>query len=144
MKVVIDTNVILNAIYRKSNNYWIREALEKQQLTLCVTTDILDEYAEMIARFHDAETSDLFLAVIDLFPNVIQVKKYYFWQLIPQDQDDEKFVDCAVACGADFLVTNDRHFRHLKKLPYPKINVVNEDEFKVIFENFIKNNGTNT
>ena len=54
MKVVIDTNVILNAIYRKSNNYWIREALEKQQLTLCVTTDILDEYAEMIARFHDA------------------------------------------------------------------------------------------
>ena len=138
MKVVIDTNVILNAIYRKSNNYWIREALEKQQLTLCVTTDILDEYAEMIARFHDAETSDLFLAVIDLFPNVIQVNKYFFWQLIPQDQDDEKFVDCAVACGADFLVTNDRHFRHLKKLPYPKINVVNEDEFKIIFENFIK------
>ena len=139
MKVVIDTNVILNAIYRKSNNYWIREALEKQQLMLCVTTDILDEYAEMITRFHDAETSDLFLAVIDLFPNVIQVNKYYFWQLIPQDQDDEKFVDCAVACGADFLVTNDRHFRHLKKLPYPKINVVNEDEFKVIFENFIRN-----
>ena len=34
----------------------------------------------------------------------------------------------------EFLVTNDRHFNKLKKLPFPKVNVLNEDEFKVIFD----------
>jgi predicted nucleic acid-binding protein len=30
MKVVIDTNVVLNAIFPKSKNYWIQKALENQ------------------------------------------------------------------------------------------------------------------
>ena len=134
MKVVIDTNVILNAIYPRSKNYWIRKALEKQKITLCLTTDILDEYAEIIADFYDDETSTLFLSALELLPNILYVQKYFFWQLIPEDQDDEKFADCAIASGADYLVTNDHHFDKLKKLPFPKINVLNEDEFRRIFE----------
>lgn len=134
MKVVIDTNVILNALYPGSKNYWIRKALEHQELTLCVTTDILDEYAEIISNYFDTETSNLFLSALDLLPNIIHIQKYFFWQLIPEDPDDEKFVDCAIASGAEFLVTNDRHFQKLKKLPFPKINVINEDEFKAIFK----------
>jgi predicted nucleic acid-binding protein len=74
------------------------------------------------------------LSAIELLPNQIHVNKYFFWQLIPDDPDDEKFVDCAIACGADYIVTNDRHFRKLKKNPFPKVNVVNEAEFKHIFE----------
>lgn len=134
MKVVIDTNVLLNTIYPRSKNYWIRKALEQQELTLCVTTDILAEYAEVLADFYDDETSVLFLSALELLPNLIYIHKYFFWQLIPEDEDDEKFADCAIASGADYLVTNDRHFNKLKNLPFPKINVVNEDEFKRIFD----------
>jgi len=134
MKVVIDTNVLLSAIFKHSKNYWIRQALEQQTITLCVTTDILAEYFEVFADYYDPETSNLFLSAIDILPNIIHVNKYYFWQLIPQDEDDEKFVDCAIAVGASYLVTNDRHFNHLKTLEFPKINIVNEDEFRVVFE----------
>jgi predicted nucleic acid-binding protein len=67
-------------------------------------------------------------------PNLVFVNKYYFWQLIPQDEDDEKFADCAIASGAEYLVTNDRHFNHLKTLEFPKIKVLNEDEFRLLFE----------
>ena len=70
------------------------KALEAQQLTLCVTTDILLEY--------------------------------------------EKFADCAIAVSADYLVTNDRHFNPLKKLPFPILKIVNEDEFHTIFKAFLK------
>jgi uncharacterized protein len=129
MRVVIDTNVLLNAVYKHSKNYWIRQALESGALTLCVTTDILDEYSEVLAGFYDSETAELFLSALELLPNLHFVHKYFFWQLIPQDEDDEKFADCAIASGADFLVTNDRHFNPLKKLPYPKINIVDETEF---------------
>lgn len=134
MKVVIDTNIMLNAIYPGSKNYWIRKAMEFQQIDLCITTDILDEYAEIIERFFDEETANLFLSALEILPNIIHIQKYFFWKLIPEDPDDEKFVDCAIASGAAYLVTNDRHFNKLKKLPFPKVNVVNEDEFKVIFD----------
>ena len=134
MKVVIDTNVLLSAIYPRSKNYWIRQALERQQIVLCVTTDILDEYAEIFADYYDDTTSEIFLSALELLPNILYINKYYFWQLIPDDEDDEKFADCAVSAGAEYLVTNDRHFNHLKTIGFPKINVVNEDEFRVIFE----------
>ncbi len=134
MKVVIDSNVLLNAVFPGSKNYWIRKALEQQQLTLCLTTDILNEYEEVLGDFYDPTTADLFLSALEVLPNLIQVRKYYFWQLIPEDPDDEKFADCAVAVGADYLVTNDRHFNPIKKIPFPKINIVNETEFRQIFE----------
>ena len=110
MKVVIDTNVLLSAIYPKSNNYWIRQALQKQQLTLCVTTDILDEYVEILEKFYDVGSANLLLSALEILPNIIYINRYYFWQLIPVDPDDEKFADCAIAAGAEYLVTNDRHF----------------------------------
>lgn len=134
MKVVIDTNVLLSAIHRGSKNYWIRKALERQQISLCVTTDILDEYAKIFEDYYDPQTADFFLSALEILPNIIYINKYYFWQLIPQDEDDEKFADCAIAAGAEYLVTNDRHFNHLKTIGFPKINVVNEDEFRVIFK----------
>ncbi len=50
MKIVLDTNVLINSFLKRSKNYWIWQALEAQQLTLCVTTDILLEYEEIITR----------------------------------------------------------------------------------------------
>lgn len=134
MKVVIDTNVLLNAIHRGAKNHWIRKALERQQISLCVTSDILDEYMEVFEGYYDPQTANLFLSAIEILPNVFYINKYYFWRLIPQDEDDKKFADCAIAAGSDYLVTNDRHFNHLKTIDFPKINVVNEDEFRKIFE----------
>lgn len=134
MKVVIDTNVLVSAIYRNSKNYWIRAALQGGQLTIALTTDILVEYAEVLTQFYDSRTAELFISALELLPNKILVNKYFFWNLIPRDPDDEKFVDCAIAAGVDYLVTNDRHFNHLKKLPFPRLNIVNEIEFKAVFE----------
>jgi predicted nucleic acid-binding protein len=38
--------------------------------------------------------------------------------------------------GADYLVTNDKHFNILKRTSFPIVKVVNEDEFKNICLNF--------
>lgn len=45
------------------------------------------------------------------------------------DPDDDKFVDCAIAGNADFIVTNDRHFRVLKGIKFPKVKVITLEEF---------------
>ncbi|MBO9616640.1 MAG: hypothetical protein J7619_28395 [Dyadobacter sp.] len=59
---------------------------------------------------------------------------FYFWQLIGQDRDDNKFVDCAVACGADYLVSNDKHFDVLASISFPKIKVIKAEKFLEILE----------
>lgn len=49
--------------------------------------------------------------------------------LIDKDKDDNKFVDCAVAAQAIFIVSNDKHYDVLKTIPFPKVDVVNIMEF---------------
>ena len=137
MKIVLDTNVLVNSFLKKSKNYWIWKALEAEQLTLCVTTDILLEYEEIITRLYkDPLLASFVLDALQLMPNIIYIRKDIFFRLIPQDEEDEKFADCAIIVSADYIVTNDRHFKHLKKLPFPILKVVNEDEFRIVFENY--------
>lgn len=49
MRVVVDTNVLWVSISRRSQSNWIFKAILEGTLTLCVTTDILEEYAEIIS-----------------------------------------------------------------------------------------------
>ena len=67
-------------------------------------------------------------------PNVHFVKKYYFWQLIEADPDDNKFVDCAIAAGANFLISNDKHFKVINDYPYFNIQLVKLKEFQSLLE----------
>ncbi|WP_374756172.1 hypothetical protein [Larkinella rosea] len=49
--------------------------------------------------------------------------------MIEADHDDDKFVDCAVACQADYIITFDKHFDVLKKIEFPKVNPITPPEF---------------
>lgn len=49
--------------------------------------------------------------------------------VIDTNPDDNKFVDCAFASGADYIVSEDTHFDELNNLPFPSFNVVTMDEF---------------
>lgn len=75
------------------------------------------------------------MKAIDKSPDVLQVNKYFFWNLITADPDDNKFVDCAVAASADYLVTEDKHFKVLKNIPFPPVTVVSMDDFLEVLQN---------
>lgn len=58
---------------------------------------------------------------------------YYKWNLIEKDKDDNKFVDAYLVSNPDYLISNDKHFNFLKTLDYPKINIINLQEYEEIF-----------
>lgn len=58
MRVVIDTNVLWVSVSPRSESHWIFQALLDGRLTLCVTTDILGEYDEIIGLKLDSEASE--------------------------------------------------------------------------------------
>jgi predicted nucleic acid-binding protein len=61
--------------------------------------------------------------------NVVRTEIFFNWGLIKDDDDDNKFVDCAIAASAKYIVSNDKHFRVLKEIDFPKIDVIGIEEF---------------
>jgi predicted nucleic acid-binding protein len=51
------------------------------------------------------------------------------FRLVEQDPDDDKFVNAYVAGQADYLVTDDRHFRVMLASKFPTVRVVSAAEF---------------
>ena len=100
MKVVIDTNVLLVIISPRSSFNSIWQALLSGKFQMYVTSDILDEYAEIIEREMGIRVAEAVLDLLTELPNVHFIQKYYHWQLIEADPDDNKFVDCAIAASA--------------------------------------------
>ena len=130
MKVVLDTNCLLPSIFNNSPYSWLWDAFCEEKFTLCCSTEIIKEYEELLSSFYSPEISESVINSINNAVNVEQIIPYYKWNLISADADDNKFVDCALNAGANFIVTNDKHFNILKEIDFPKIEVVNIENFK--------------
>ncbi|MBK6932275.1 MAG: putative toxin-antitoxin system toxin component, PIN family [Saprospirales bacterium] len=130
LRVVLDTNVLLVSISPNAPNHWIIRHFMDEGFILCVTTDILLEYEEVITRHMGALTATNFMEALDNAPHVELITRYFKWDLIEADPDDNKFVDCAIAGNARFIVTEDKHFRILNQVEYPKVGIIGIAEFK--------------
>ena len=94
------------------------------KVCLCVNTDILEEYEEILAQ---KCTPDIARNVVDAITNLtttIMQNTYVHFELLPSDVDDNKFVDCAIAANAKYIVTEDHHYDVLKQIGFPHIEVI--------------------
>lgn len=132
LRVVIDTNILLVSISDRSPHHWIFEDLRRGLYSLLVSTEIALEYEEVIGREMGDDVASVVLGAFERYPNVLPVHRYYLWNLIKSDFDDNKFTDCAIAGGADCLVTNDKHFNVLQDIDFPRVTVVTPEEFKIL------------
>lgn len=120
LNVVLDTNVFLVSISSRSKYHWIFQDLLNRKYNLSVTTEILAEYEEIIGEKLSHVVAAETIRTLVFLPNVRKIQPSFRWNLIPQDPDDNKFVDCFVAAGADVLVTQDRHFSFSTKLEHSR------------------------
>jgi len=132
MKIVLDTNCLLPSIFDNSPYYWLWEAFCESRFSLCCSTEMLEEYEELLASFYSVEISESVMNTITNANNFIPVVPYFKWDLIAADPDDNKFADCALNAGADYIVTNDKHFNILKEVDFPYVEVVDIKTFKKI------------
>ena len=99
------------------------------KISLCVNTEILDEYEEILALKTNRDIAINVVETIARLHTTVYQEIYVHFGLIHDDEDDNKFADCAVASSAKYIVTNDKHYDVLKRLPWPRIAVVNIKEF---------------
>jgi putative PIN family toxin of toxin-antitoxin system len=128
-KIILDTNCLLQILGAKSCYHFLFTELLAERYILCVSTEILFEYEEILRQKASPTAADLFMKVIARSRNVVRKDPYFRLGLIKQDADDNKFVDCAFVCQADFIVTDDVHFNDAANSPFPLFRVMGLDEF---------------
>lgn len=127
--VVIDTNCLIMAVSSRSGYHKIWKSFLAGDYWLCISNEILEEYVEVLTRNISVSVARYVVFTILERRNVKMITPYYNWNLIESDPDDNKFVDCAIAANAKFIVSEDRHFSVLKNIPFPSVPVINIDEF---------------
>lgn len=127
MRAIIDTNVFVSSFFGgiplKVIEYWF-----SGRLTLCVSKPILKEYFEVLSRFEFDDNSLLYrlMSAFERNFNLLFVNnpKEQLW--IKEDPADNKFIACAIALKADYIVSGDAHIRKLKNIG--KIKIVSPAE----------------
>ena len=128
IKVVADTNVFVSSFFggnpRKIVDLW-----KSRQLTLCLSRPIIDEYIEILQRLglkNERELSELLSLFAHGF-HVLFSAKTPKLHLVEEDPDDDKFIECAVALKADFIISGDKALIAIQD--YMGIRIVSPKEF---------------
>ncbi len=117
------------AISARNRYYQVWQDFLDGKYVLCITNEIVEEYSEVISRNISPLLAEFVISTIVNRKNVIMKSPSYAFHLISADEDDNKFVDCAIVSNAKYIVTNDRHFDVLRSIAFPKVEVVNLNQF---------------
>jgi uncharacterized protein len=112
LRLVIDTNILVSAALKPDG---LQRAVLVLAITkparLYVTNAILAEYREVLARPEFEIRRGLRQQLLQLVRNLAQLVKPVRAIQVANDPTDDKFLECADAARADYLITgNPRHF----------------------------------
>jgi putative PIN family toxin of toxin-antitoxin system len=127
IRAVIDTNVLVSGLLSPNGNEaLILLAIHQGLLHPCFCEDILAEYAGVLARPKFRFPPDEIAALLAM----LQAKGHRIAsqpsEVVSPDPADTKFVACAIAGAAEFIVTGNK--RHFPGAPYGAALVVNAAE----------------
>lgn len=132
MKVTVDTNFLISATQW---DYSVAHKLLKKFILsdaeIFTTQDILNETAEVLERDFEYNKDEIksIIEKILLFAKLIEPKQKI--DVIKDDPDDNKVIECAVESSSAYIVTYDRHLLKLKE--YKGIKIVKPEEFNKLF-----------
>jgi len=128
IKVVIDTNVFVSSFFggnpRKIIDLW-----KMGKLVLCLSSKIIDEYVEVLRRLGlqgEDELEELLSLFAEGFNNIYMASTPSL-SVVRDDPDDNKFIECAVAAKARYVISGDRHLKAIEK--YMGIKIVSPKDF---------------
>ena len=128
-RIVLDTNCLISSLSRRGQYYAVWKGLQNGEYILCVSTDILNEYAEIITQKMSVDVAIHVIHLLLESEYVELINPYFRLQLIEADHDDDKFVDCAFAANATYIVSDDKHYDVLKEIDFLKLLILKLKEF---------------
>jgi uncharacterized protein len=123
-KVVIDTNVLVSALLFEGITNRLVPLWHTEKFVYLISKPILEEYIQTLSypKFQLTEKEIKFLIEDNLLPFIKPITTTS-WQGIPKlkDVSDRKFLQCAVAGKANYLITGDKELLSLREIKKTKI-----------------------
>ena len=114
MTVVVDTNALLALLGREHPSGVIFDAYLAGKFAWAVSNEILLEYEEVVVERIGRTRFDRFAWLLEsaaqIHRSLLRISPSFRFRLIAADPDDDKFADCAIAAGTDWIITSDHHF----------------------------------
>lgn len=133
VRVVIDTNVFISSFFggipKKIINLW-----KNGKLILCLSQNIVEEYIEVLNRLGLKDKKEI-QKLTKLFAegyNSIFTAKIPRIKVVKDDQDDDKFLECAIALDSKIIISGDKHLKENKK--YIDIEIVSPRKFIDLYD----------
>ena len=127
MIVVLDTNILISSIFWRGNPYKVVLNALKKKYFLYLSDEILDELEEKLSlKFKFPEDKiKVHIEILREYGKVIEPTVEI--NVIKEDPEDNKVLECAVSCNADYIVSGDHHLLKLKE--FKGIKIVTAKEF---------------
>jgi putative PIN family toxin of toxin-antitoxin system len=127
IRAVIDTNVLVSGLLSPSGNEaLIILAIHQGLVRPCLSEEIIEEYAAVLARRKFAFPPDEIAALIATLRGSGELFHAEASPASSPDPGDAKFLHCAKAAQADFIITGNK--RHFPDTPYGPAHVVSAGE----------------
>lgn len=114
LKIVVDTNVVVSAFLKPySNPALILALIAQQEVNLCLSKNILTEYQGVFAyrKFKHLNQDKVKIFLTQIEQDAVWIEPQLTVNILKDDPEDNKFLECALAAKADFLITgNTKHF----------------------------------
>ena len=128
MKVVVDTNVLVSGVFFGGLPGRVLEAWRDGEIELVVSPEILEEYrrvGDKLGQQFDGISLGPFLALLVTHAKIVEPSPLK--GQISRDQDDDKFIACAVEGECRYIISGDKDLLDLST--YRKIRIVAPREF---------------
>jgi uncharacterized protein len=128
VKVVLDTNVFLSAVFFGGPPGQILQAWHDERVEIVLSPEILAEYQEAgeeLAKRHPDVDLQPVLQIVAMRAEIVLPAP--LGESVCVDPDDDKFLACAVASVAPFVVSGDKHLLNVRE--YRGVRVIRPREF---------------
>jgi putative PIN family toxin of toxin-antitoxin system len=127
MKIVADTNFLISATqwdYSVSHKLLIK--LIQDNDIIFSTKEILEEFSDVLERdflYNKEEIKNILEKVLQFLTLVNPTQKI---DVIKEDIEDNKIIECAVESKANYILSYDKHLLNLKE--YEGIKIIKPEE----------------
>ena len=127
MRIVIDTNVLISGIFFGGFPRKILSAVVGRKITACATTQIINEYEEIVLEMINRKQGHINRAILSPLIKAMKIIEPVTHIEICRDPDDNKFLECAKDSHALYIVSGDKDLLVIEE--YENIQIVTAKDF---------------
>lgn len=127
MKIVVDTNVIISGVFFGGAPMQILSAIVSSKVTACATTEIVDEYLEIVDEMVSRKQGTINRDILSPLIRSLEMIEPQTHVEVSRDPDDDKFLGCAKDAKAVYIVSGDKDLLVLER--FENIEIVTARDF---------------